>query len=191
MAGSRTVGGTDSSAPSGRKLIPLPSGERLLPRWVYTIKRSGRYKARFVIRGDKQRPGIDYEETFASVVRPETLRALFAMIATKDLEAQSYDVICAFLYALMTSGIFIYVRPPQGYETYDSFGNLLVWLLLRALYGLKQSPRLWYQELIQFLLGHGFRTLPSDPCVLQNDQGDILILWVDDIISVSETPTGI
>ncbi|CAM6126890.1 unnamed protein product [Calypogeia fissa] len=122
-------------------LVPLPQGARLLPsKWVYSLKRtSGIYKARFVARGDKQRPGKDFEDTFASVVRPETFRALMAMVNSNDLEARSFDIVTAFLYALMKGQAPIYIRPPSGYEEYDEEGRLLVLLLLKALYGLRQA----------------------------------------------------
>lgn len=120
------------------KLVPLPPGARLLPsRWVYKVKGNGIHQAHFHVHGDKQHPDIDYTNTFASIVRLETLWVILAMIARSDLEARVYNIINAFLYALIAAGLPIYVRPPPGYKTYDSNGNLLVWLLLRALYGLK------------------------------------------------------
>lgn len=45
------------------------------------LKRNGVYKARFVVRGDKQQPRIDYEYTFATIVRLETFRTVLALIA--------------------------------------------------------------------------------------------------------------
>ncbi|CAM6128070.1 unnamed protein product [Calypogeia fissa] len=174
-------------------LVLLPAGARLLPsKWVYSYKRtSGLYKARFVARGDKQRPGEDFLDTFASVVRPETLRSLMALVNSGDLEAHAFDIVTAFLYALMQGQPPIYVRPPPGYETYDEEGRLLVLLLLRALYGLRQSPRLWYEDISAFLGAHGFLPLPSDPCVLRHNDGHFFVLWVDDIITISSTIEGI
>jgi hypothetical protein len=78
------------------KLVKLPPGARLLPfKWVYEIKRTGVYKARFVARGDKQRPGSDYEQTFAQVVRPKTWRIIMALIAVQDLHTHAVDVMTA------------------------------------------------------------------------------------------------
>ncbi|CAM6097308.1 unnamed protein product [Calypogeia fissa] len=169
-------------------LVPLPKGAKLLPsKWVYTRKRNGIFKARFVVRGDKQRPGMDYSDTFASVVRLETFRMVMALIAAYNLEAHCWDIVTAFLNALIQAGLLLYVHPPPGYETYDADGNLLIWLLLRALYGLKQAPRLWYQELTAFLITNGFLVLPSDPCVLQGSAGQLLLVWVDDIVAIAPT----
>jgi hypothetical protein len=56
-----------------------------------------RYKSRVVVRGFEQQYGIDYWETFASVVQYDTLRALLAKAAVKDLEIDQMDVDMAFL----------------------------------------------------------------------------------------------
>lgn len=175
------------------RLVTLPVGSRLLPsRWVYSRKRtSGLYKARFVARGDKQRPGEDFQETFASVVRSETLHTILALVTTHNLHAKAFDVVTAFLNALMEGQAPMYVRPPPGYEEYDEAGQLLVWLLSKALYGLRQSPRLWYLEITKFMAAHGFSPIPADPCVLINTNGDILVLWVDGIIAIASTTQAI
>lgn len=70
----------------------------------------------------------------------------------------------------------IYAGPPPGYEEYDEAGQLLVLLLLKALYGLGQSPRLWYHEIAKFLATYDFLPFPADPCVLKNTAGDLLVL---------------
>lgn len=71
-------------------LVTLPLGARLLPsKWSYKIKWNDTYKARFVVRGDKQQPGVDFEDMFAAVVRPETFRVIMALIAALDLEADN------------------------------------------------------------------------------------------------------
>jgi hypothetical protein len=149
--------------------MPLPEGERAIPsRWVYNTKRDGILKARFVARGDKQRPGEDYQETFANVACPETLRIIMAIIAVRNLEAHCMDIITAFLHALMPSERPIYLKPPKGYERYDVHGRILYWLLLKALYGLHQSNCLWFLLITGVLAEFGFKPLASDPCVLIN-----------------------
>lgn len=97
----------------------------------------GIYKACFVARGDRQCPGEDYEDTFASVIRLETLRVIFALIVSSNYEAKVWDVVTSFLNALLSSTTPIYVEPLEGYKEFDEFDKLFVWFLLRALYGLK------------------------------------------------------
>jgi len=53
---------------------------------MHTNNTIARHKARVIIRGFEQQYGIDYWETFALVVRYNTLRALLAKVAVKDLE---------------------------------------------------------------------------------------------------------
>jgi hypothetical protein len=104
-------------------LVPLPKGARLIPsKWAYEVKQNGNLKARFVARGDKERPGTNFQETFASVVLPETLRVLLAITAIENREAHCVDIMTAFLHTLLPSEQPIFLRPPQAYETYDSSG---------------------------------------------------------------------
>jgi hypothetical protein len=80
--------------PPGRKLIP----SRLVLRKKYNTKGDvTRLKSRLCIRGDKQAAGIDYFETFASVMRYDTLRFLLAKAAAEDSEIDHLDVEQAFL----------------------------------------------------------------------------------------------
>jgi len=55
-------------------------------KWVYKTKKNvegkvDKHKARLVVKGYKQKHGIDYEETFALVARMETIRAVLAIVA--------------------------------------------------------------------------------------------------------------
>ena len=64
---------------------------------LHTDSTVARKKARIVLRGFEQQWGIDYYETFASVVRYNTLRALLAKSAIEDLEINHIDVDTVFL----------------------------------------------------------------------------------------------
>ena len=55
------------------------------------------YKARATLRGDRQKFGINYDETFSLVARLKSLRMFLAMCATKDYEIHQMDVDTAFL----------------------------------------------------------------------------------------------
>ena len=57
-----------------------------------------RYKARFVARGFSQIAGEDYDQTFAPVVKIESLTLLLCLAAFKNLITRQVDVTTAFLY---------------------------------------------------------------------------------------------
>jgi hypothetical protein len=62
----------------------------LAGRWVYTVKcdANGKFvlfKARWVGKRFTQRLHIDYEETYASVTKPATVKMMLSIVASKDL----------------------------------------------------------------------------------------------------------
>jgi hypothetical protein len=112
-----------------------------------------RNKARLVAQGYCQKEGIDYEETFAPVVRLEAIRILLSFAASKGFKLFEMDVKSAFLNGYIEEEV--YVRQPPGFES-SKFPNH-VFKLQKALYGLKQAPRAWYERLKSFLLSKGFK----------------------------------
>jgi hypothetical protein len=93
--------------------MDVPSNRGALSgKWIFKIKRGAageilRYKARWVIRGFEQREGIDFHETFASVVKPMSYKAIFALAAAYDWEIEQMDVKTAFLYGAIDADIYV------------------------------------------------------------------------------------
>nr|GEW83549.1 retrovirus-related Pol polyprotein from transposon TNT 1-94 [Tanacetum cinerariifolium] len=96
-------------------------------------------KARLVAQSYNQQEGIDYEETFASVVRLETIKTFFAYAAYMDFMVYQMDVKSAFLNEKISKEV--YVQQPSGFESSEYPNH--VCKLDKALYGLKQAPRSW------------------------------------------------
>jgi hypothetical protein len=172
------------------ELQPLPPGAKALPaKWVYRTKYNqdgsvDRYKARLVVKGFAQRPGVDFTELFAPVSRYATLRALLAHVAANDLELHQLDVKVAFLNGPLQETIFM-VQPP-GFERGDD-----VCRLKRALYGLRQAPRAWHARLVAELRAFGFTPSDADPCLFIRGKGAqrvFLFVYMDDIL-VAATST--
>jgi Reverse transcriptase (RNA-dependent DNA polymerase) len=149
-----------------------------------------RRKARFVVDGHLQRPGIDYTTTYAPVAQLTSLRTMCALIARNRYGwcTRQLDVVCAFVQAQTKEEV--YVAMPAGFTqpNPDPTGPPMVLRLRRSLYGLTHCRRQ--------LEGSG--TTPSstaccssaasscartsDPCIFHHPiTGIILIVYVDDI----------
>lgn len=105
--------------------------------WVFKIKYKvdgsiNRYKARLVAKGFSQQPGTDYDDTYAPVVRYNSLRLLLALAAQKVRNPRQLDVKSAFLYGNLDYEI--YMEIPNGFKQPEK-----CYLLRKSIYGLKQS----------------------------------------------------
>lgn len=156
-------------------------------KWVYKYKRNAegvieRHKARLVAKGYAQVEGVDYRETFAPVLRYKTLRILLILSAHRDVNIEQLDVKTAFLNAEVKEDI--YVEVPEGMET--SFPANTVLKLRRALYGIKQAPHEWNENINSYLVELGFKRCVMDTClyvkVTRNNNIMIIGLFVDDIV---------
>ena len=173
------------------KWVPLPNNRNpISSKWVYKIKENAdgsidRYKARLVARGFTQEYGIDYNETFAPVVRSTTKRIMMAIAATEGWKLKQLDIKSAFVNASVDEDI--YMKPPEGMKAKrDKQGNILYLKLQRALYGLKQAGRNWYENLVKWLLSQDFIRSKVDPCLfvkLKNKSKGYMAIscYVDDL----------
>ena len=168
-------------------LVPLPPGKKTISsRWVYKLKPGNhgsppRYKARFVARGFEQKDGIDFHDTFAPVVRWETIRLLVAIAVHLNWPIHQLDILAAFLNGILKEDV--YMHQPLGF-THQGAAHL-VCKLHKALYGLRQSPRAWYARLHHALLAWKLTQSHSDPNLyfahVQNGTVALLV-YVDDIL---------
>jgi hypothetical protein len=98
-----------------------------------------RYKARWVLRGFTQCPGVDYDKTFIPDVKPATVCTVLTTAVSRDWPLQWLDVKNAFLYGTLSETVFCY--QPTGFA--DPAHADSVCHLYKSLYGLKQAPRAW------------------------------------------------
>ncbi|GJR56478.1 putative ribonuclease H-like domain-containing protein [Tanacetum coccineum] len=140
-------------------LVDLPFGKKAIgTKWVFRNKRDERSivvknKARLVAQGHRQEEGIDYDEVFAPVARIEAIRLFLAFASYKGFLVYQMDVKSAFLYGTIEEEV--YVHQPPGFV--DPAHPNKVYKVVKALYGLHQAPRAWYETLSSFLLENGFR----------------------------------
>ena len=98
---------------------------------------------------------------FALVAKLNTVRVLLSLVANLDWPLQQLDVKNAFLNENLEEEI--YMDAPPGFE--KDFGSK-VCKLKKSLYGLKQSPRAWFERFAQFVKKQGYTQGQSDHTVL-------------------------
>ena len=105
------------------KIVELPPGAKaLLVKQVFTYKFDKnnvlfRWKTQLVLCGDKQYLGIDYSDTFAGIVQPNTFKLLIALVAIYNLECKYLNIITAFLNGKLDYKN-IYIQLLKGYRQY-------------------------------------------------------------------------
>ncbi|GJZ67898.1 putative ribonuclease H-like domain-containing protein [Tanacetum coccineum] len=163
-------------------LVDLPYGKKAIgTKWVYRNKKDERgivvrNKARLVAQGYKQEEGIDYDEVFAPVARIEAIRLFLAYASFMNFLVYQMDVKSAFLYGTIEEEV--YVSQPPGFV--DPEFPEKVYKVEKALYGLHQAPRAWYETLSTYLLDNGFYRGQIDKTLfIKRVKGDILLVLVD------------
>ncbi|KAJ8717783.1 hypothetical protein PYW07_005713 [Mythimna separata] len=169
------------------EVTTLPDKKHSIPcKWVFKTKTNEngdivKFKARLVIKGCSQKPGIDYTEVFSPVVRLASLRYLFALAVKHDLDICQMDAVSAFLQGDIEEEI--YMRQPPMYEN-DQKEN--VCLLKKSLYGLKQASRQWNKKIDFTLKEMGLSQSKLDPCIyfrIENENNiTFLAVYVDDLL---------
>jgi hypothetical protein len=101
-------------------LVELPKGRTAIGcKWILKVKHNGeskivRFKSRLVAKGYSQRHGIDFDETYSTVVRFSTNRTLLAFAVQKDMIVHQMDVVTAFLNEELNEKI--YMQQTDGYK---------------------------------------------------------------------------
>jgi hypothetical protein len=161
------------------EVVPRPEGKSLVTsKWLYKLKHASydiikKYKARFVARGFSQFEGVDYDETFAPVVRYTSIRVVISIAAEMGWKIHQMDVKTAFLNGLIEEEAYI----EHGRESH-------VCRLKKALYEMKQAPRAWYSRIDAYLQQLGFEKSEVDPnlyFIMVGEDPLILLLYVDDL----------
>ncbi|GKB50933.1 retrovirus-related pol polyprotein from transposon TNT 1-94, partial [Tanacetum coccineum] len=140
-----------------------------------------RNKVRLVAQGYTQEEGIDYDEVFAPVARIEAIRLFLAYASFKYFMVYQMDVKSAFLYGKIEEEVYVCQLP--GFEDPDFPDR--VYKVEKALYGLHQTPKPWYETLSTYLLDNGFQKGKIDKTLfIKRHKGDILLVqvYVDHII---------
>ena len=136
-----------------------------------------------VAQGFSQRLEIDYEETYSPVMDATTFRYLISLAMKENLDLRLMDVVTAYLYGSLDSDIYMklleeFKLPGAGSREQCSIK------LNKSLYGLKQSRRMWYNRLSEYLIKEGYKNDPICSCIFIKRFGSefvIIAVYVDDL----------
>ncbi len=142
----------------------------LIYKLVFKRKRDAqgrvcRYRIRLVVQGHLQKFGVDYDEAFAPFVDFEVVMLIVSYFVRIDAHIQHPDIVNAFLNGDIDGEVFVIWRDR-------------VYRLVKSLYGLKQSPRLWYLKLCSVLEEFGFQKIASAECVFVQGDGPNLVVLI-------------
>nr|GEU76474.1 hypothetical protein [Tanacetum cinerariifolium] len=125
--------------------------------------------------------GIYYKEAFALVARIEAIRLFLAYASFMGFMVYQIDVKSAFLYGTIEEEVYVCQHP--GFKDHNYLDK--VYKVVKALHGLHQALRAWYETLANYLLENGFQMGKIDQTLfIKMQKGDILLVqvYVDDII---------
>ena len=145
---------------------------------IFTRKRCGKFKARLVALGNRQQvemAGEIYSPTISHVAN----RALLITAAAEGYHMSGFDLTAAFINATVAKDEHIFLRLPREWSSDKKKGDVVK--LLKCLYGLKQSPRRWYDCYAQFLRERDWVECSLEPGLWFKD-GMYLSVYVDDSI---------
>jgi hypothetical protein len=169
------------------ELALLLEGKKVVGfKWIFTVKHTpqgkiDRYKARLVAKGYNQTYGIDYDETFAPVAKMGTVRTLISCAANFGWSLHQLDMKNAFLHGDLQEEV--YMEIPPRFVNEQTVGKICK--IKKSLYGLKQSPRAWFDRFRHAVCGMGYSQCNADHTVFFKHKGSsitILAIYVDDIV---------
>ncbi|KAK8935731.1 hypothetical protein KSP39_PZI012956 [Platanthera zijinensis] len=176
-------------------VVPLPPGQKPVGcKWVFVIKHAAdgtidHLKARLVARGFTQQQGLDYEETFSPVAKLNTIRVLIFVDVHRQWPLFQLDIKNAFLNGDLQETVYMQQLP--GFEV---TGESQVCCLQKAMYGLKLSPRAWFEKFSKVLRDIGFTRSSTDFSLFTRyrpTKAVLLSVYVDDIIITGDDSQGI
>lgn len=131
-------------------LVFLPPDQKPMHcKWIYTIKTHSngsiaKFKSRLVMKGYTQQFGVDYDQMFSPLIKYESIQTVLAIAAQQCMPITQFDIQTSFLYGSLDTKI--YMQHLEGFEIMSQNNPQKVCLLLKSLYGLKQSEQIGNQK---------------------------------------------
>jgi len=175
--------------------VHCPEGVKTIKtNWVFDLKLNGsgkliKRRARGIVKGFTQRLGEHYFESFSAVVRCDSVRVLFAIIAAHRLDFWLVDFVGAFLNAKPQGKN--YLKIPEGFKNHYTIPSVDTALKMNLnLYGTMDGANNWFRELNKTFNDLGHHQYRADPCIRvhHSDLGyTITSTYTDDIAGRSST----
>jgi hypothetical protein len=168
------------------KVTAIPQNVKLITStWAMKKKSNGTFRARVNARGFMQVPGEHFNSDSISspVTNEATIRVVMVLSVVFGWANQLVDVKGAFLCGNFQEEKPIYMKVPEGFESYYAEGMVL--RLMKTIYGLKQAARAFWRELTAALADMRYSQSPADPCLYfcWTMKGLIIWLsWIDDCL---------
>ncbi|CAN0116221.1 unnamed protein product [Heterosigma akashiwo] len=117
---------------------------------------------------------------------------MFSIAANKDYAVDALDISTAFLNGDIHRDV--YVKQPPGFVDKDHPNKF--WKLRKSLYGLRQSPCIWYMTLHSFVVQQGFVRSDYESClyVCRNSstgEETMVVIYVDYLVISSSDPSNV
>ena len=151
-------------------------------------------KARLCAQGFSQQQGKDFEETYAPVASPLSIRIMLCLTALWTFTLRQYDVTSAYLHSKLSETLL--ARIPRGLGVKN--GKLVIssnsrckdhlLLLRKSIYGLKQSGRNWFALLSSLLLKFGYSQSKFDEAFFFIPNKSLIVCIVDDMLASFADP---
>ena len=167
----------------------MPEGTKTtLAIWSFKRKRLPdgtivKWKARLSCHGGMQKWGINYWETYATVVGWASVCLLLLIASINKIPTRSIDFVLAFPQA--TLDVPVYMELPYDFTPESGNRRGMVLKVIKNLYVLKNASLNWFEMLQKELKDRGFKPSMIDPCVFIRDNCVILV-YVDDCIIISK-----
>jgi len=157
-----------------------PNDEIIPAVVIYTRKRPcaehplGRFKARCVALGNRQTQAMA-AEIYSPTISHAANRYLLVEAAANGWFIEQFDISNAFMQAVLGDER-VFIRLPKNWSA-DPKGDKV--RLLKSLYGLKISPRKWFDTYRAYLEGDGWVMCDREPGLFRKNSM-ILSVYVDD-----------
>ena len=136
-----------------------------------------------MVRGFEQHYQLDYDQTFASVVKPMSYKIIFSLAAIHNWEIEHMDIKTAFLYNKIDEKV--YIEQLTGFTKDNQ-----VFYLKKTLYSLKQLPQIWYTKIATFLTEQGYKATDANHAVFTKNE-DSIAFYIDNLLLCDKAGLGL